>query len=452
MPSISIRQALPILIITPFLIATGITAAIQLEGNRRVMTDFAKQLTNRAGQQIDNRILSYLQRPQVVNQTLNNSDRSSLASLSNLSRLEDFFWQQTQDASSLIYPSYGDEQGNFVGVEMIAKEEIAAYIKDASTGTKRDVYRLDKQGNRTEKIESIDYDPRTRPWYIGAKESGKAAWSPIYVSKSGVMMIAATTPIYNTAQQLQGVLAYNLPLSELSDLLRTTNLSRTGQMFVLERDGTLVATSSGVPIVERDGKLQRLSISQSDNPLIKTTSQELSKRLGEFQQVKSSQFIEFEFNGQTQFAEVEPIQDERGIDWLLVMVVPESDFMGSIEANTRSSLMIAFALAGLASLLGLTTARWIIRPIEKIIQTAQDIEAQRFDTQRLEEVKTRSDEIGQLARVFEQMTDIVYARERQLQTQLKDLQNQSNQAQGEATEEQYFQQLLERAKAVRGAK
>ncbi|BAY75433.1 integral membrane sensor signal transduction histidine kinase [Nostoc linckia NIES-25] len=38
--------------------------------------------------------------------------------------------------------------------------------------------------------------------------------------------------------------------------------------------------------------------------------------------------------------QVSPIQDGRGIDWLSVVVLPESDFMTQINANTRTTILL----------------------------------------------------------------------------------------------------------------
>ncbi|MCZ0900085.1 HAMP domain-containing protein, partial [Microcoleus sp. HI-ES] len=46
-----------------------------------------------------------------------------------------------------------------------------------------------------------------------------------------------------------------------------------------------------------------------------------------------------------------------------VVVVPESDFMDQINANTQTTILLCFGALALATVLGILTARWITSPI-----------------------------------------------------------------------------------------
>jgi hypothetical protein len=41
--------------------------------------------------------------------------------------------------------------------------------------------------------------------------------------------------------------------------------------------------------------------------------------------------------------QVAPFQDDRGLDWLIVIVVPEADFMEQITANTHLTIVLCLA-------------------------------------------------------------------------------------------------------------
>ncbi|MFM7428046.1 MAG: sensor histidine kinase [Elainella sp.] len=58
-----------------------------------------------------------------------------------------------------------------------------------------------------------------------------------------------------------------------------------------------------------------------------------------------------------------PWQDDWGLDWLVVVVVPESTFMAQIQANTRTTVLLCLAALAIATLLGFYTSRWIASPI-----------------------------------------------------------------------------------------
>jgi hypothetical protein len=78
-------------------------------------------------------------------------------------------------------------------------------------------------------------------------------------------------------------------------------------------------------------------------------------------------------NARHQFVQVTPWQDEFGLDWLVIVVVPESDFMAQINANTRTTILLCFAALGVASVLGIYTSRWIARPILRLSQASKAI-------------------------------------------------------------------------------
>ena len=84
--------------------------------------------------------------------------------------------------------------------------------------------------------------------------------------------------------------------------------------------------------------------------------------------------------------------------------------------------MATFALAVLA--INLLLRRSVISPILQMADLAQEISADQVDESapdRLDAVSTRTDELGQMARVFQRMAREVYAREQGLKQQLQAL-------------------------------
>jgi signal transduction histidine kinase len=79
------------------------------------------------------------------------------------------------------------------------------------------------------------------------------------------------------------------------------------------------------------------------------------------------------YNGQRQFVQVKPWRDQYGLDWLVVVVVPESDFMNQINANTHTTILLCLGALTMATILGIYTSRWITRPILQLSQAAEAI-------------------------------------------------------------------------------
>jgi two-component system cell cycle response regulator len=95
-----------------------------------------------------------------------------------------------------------------------------------------------------------------------------------------------------------------------------------------------------------------------------------------------------------------------------------------------------------------------LRQVGLVTAAAAAIKADTFQPESLDEVAKRSDELGQLALVFQEMARQVYAREQHLQRQVQQLRIEIDQERrarevADITESDYFQQLLGRADELR---
>jgi two-component system cell cycle response regulator len=95
-----------------------------------------------------------------------------------------------------------------------------------------------------------------------------------------------------------------------------------------------------------------------------------------------------------------------------------------------------------------------LQQVGLVTGAAAAIKANTFQPESLDEVARRSDELGQLALVFQEMARQVYAREQQLQRQVQQLRIEIDHARkarevAEITESDYFQQLLGKAEEIR---
>ena len=95
-----------------------------------------------------------------------------------------------------------------------------------------------------------------------------------------------------------------------------------------------------------------------------------------------------------------------------------------------------------------------LRQVGQVTAAAAAIKNNTFQTESLDEVASRSDELGQLAQVFQEMALQVYAREQRLQQQVQQLRIEIDQARkarevADITDSEYFQQLLGKADELR---
>ncbi len=95
-----------------------------------------------------------------------------------------------------------------------------------------------------------------------------------------------------------------------------------------------------------------------------------------------------------------------------------------------------------------------LEQVARVTAAAAAVEAGTFELSSLDTVAQRSDDLGQMARVFQQMAQKVFAREQQLRQQVSSLQieidrNRMRRQASEITETSYFKDLQQQAQSLR---
>ncbi|MCU0515295.1 MAG: PAS domain S-box protein [Oscillatoria sp. Prado101] len=438
-----------LVLVVPFVLQTcgavGIVGWLCLHNGQKAVNDVARDLRSEITARIQLQLHSFLATPHLVNQINASAIRLSQLNTEELGVWERYLWQQIQLFDSVSYISLGTQKGEYIGVERLSSGTLRILVTDASTQGDGYVYATDSKGNRTKLVKvNPKYDPRQRPWYIATAAAGKPVWSEIYpVFAEQKLTITAGLPVYDKTQTLRGVLIADLVLSNIGEFLRGLKIGETGQTFIVERSGLLVAASSHEELfTTRDGVTQRIKASESSNTLIRATAQhldKLTKNYSKFESVCQANchiYTSFQIDGKRQFVQLTPLrqtsnkipkypntgtpnpQIQNLPDWLIVVVIPEADFMKDIEASTRSTIMLCAAALLVAILLGLLTSRWIVQPIHRL--NAAAIALSQGDWNQTVPVE-REDELGVLAKTFNKMTRqlrLIYAK---LQENLREL-------------------------------
>ncbi|MGI0488245.1 PAS domain S-box protein [Pantanalinema rosaneae CENA516] len=387
LPTSPMPRKLPLrlILILPFAVlivgTVGLIEWLSWQGKRQSLETSSHQLMQEVGDRVHLYLNSYLSVPQLINQL--NTDAVKLAQLNpqEPGQLQRHFWQQMQRFQTVRDIAFGSATGDFVGVYRSHKRKTLDLFMTEQP-LRRSLYQLDPQGEKAELQAIDDYDPRTRPWYQAAVQAKQAVWSPIYTfMPSGELGITAATPIYDAQQELQGVMAVNFSLRLISDYLRNFKISRSGQVFILERSGNLVAASVNMSLPVRNPSLQsgsRWLVRDSPHVLIRRTGEYLAAQFPTLQTIQTSQQLNFAVDGDRLFAQVIPYRDQFRLDWLIVVVVPESDFMPELVSSQRLTLILSLlALAGAIGL-GILTTAWITQPILRLSRISREFAAGRL--------------------------------------------------------------------------
>ncbi|MCU0540636.1 MAG: PAS domain S-box protein [Oscillatoriaceae cyanobacterium Prado104] len=403
-----------VVLVVPFALQTfaavGLTGWLSLRNGQKAVNDVAAQLRAEVTARIQQHLNSYLETPHQINQIDADAIRLGILNPRDSDSLLRYFSKQIQTFDKVSYIQFGSEQKEFTGVERLDNGKLQVRRSNKSTGYNLHSYEPSASGEATKLLKiTPNLDPRVRPWYVAPVKAGKPAWSEIYTYFDfPKLAITAGQPVYNNRGQLLGVVATDLLLSQIGQFLDSLKIGKSGETFIIERSGKLVANSTPEqPFIISNGVPKRIAATDSKNVLIRSTARYLTERFGDLSQIRSSSQLDFTIAGQRQFLQVTPLVDGRGLDWLIVVAVPEADFMENINANTRYTVMLCLGALVLATILGSLTSRWIAVPLQRLSKAAEALSRGEWDgtavDTRLVASLERQDEVGILARSFNTM-------------------------------------------------
>jgi HAMP domain-containing protein len=426
-----LRVALVVPFVAQISTAVGVTAFFSLKNGQKAVNEVASQLRTEIVTQVHQYITDYMKTPQIVTQMNSYSVGCGELDLKYIKSLERHFWHQMQLFKSLSPIAFASTQGEIHSVDRLNNGSLVIRVLDQSTSGKYHTYTTDSQGNRLKLIRvSTTFDPRTRPWYTKAVKAGQFTWTKVYpyFSSSGLAM-SATQPLYDKTGILCGVTNATQSLSQLSKFLHSLKIGRSGQTFIIERSGDLVASSTAEQpfILSQEGeqeKGKRLKAIKSSDRVTRLTTQYLQQNFSNFNNIYPNQQLEFEIDRKRQYVQIMPFTDGYGLDWVIVVVVPEADFMEHIETNTRITVLLCLGALILATVIGLKTSHWITQPILHLSKASKEIANGKLDqTVTVEGIK----ELRVLAQAHNQMAT-------QLQESFAELLEANRQLEAEITE------------------
>ncbi len=382
---------LQVVLVTPFVVLLFCTSAfvgyLSYRNGQRAVNEVAHDLREEITLRIVQHLRTFLSVPEEINQLNVDSLCLKVGTAGDPDALMQCFWEQVRVFETVTSIYFGNSQGGLVnaGREGMGGP-LYVILTDGFTSGPFRKYSVDEQGAPAELMVTVpDFDARSRPWFTSAVEKGGPVWSEPYVLFTGQdMAIAASRPVYTAQGDLLGVVSVDIFVSHLSDFLNSIEIGKSGQAFVLDQTGRLVTTSTGekpftsTTPASQDGAplYQRLNAIDSANPITRQTAAALLENFGDFSKVAETRHFEFcAQNGATrcgnQFVQVTPVHYEGGLDWLVVVVIPEADFMEQIQANNRvTALLVAGALLA-ALALGLQIANQVTHPVKRLNASAQ---------------------------------------------------------------------------------
>lgn len=393
------RIPLSVLLTVPFLLlvsgAVATVGYLSYESGRRSIEALVDRLTYQVSERVGDRLADYLRTPcDIVRMSATALENGEL-NPDDFRQIEKDFLHKIRTFRSLSTLTFGNTRGEVIGAGrdrsgfVALPNRLVVWEAIGKAPNTRRFYEVDDRGNRRQRVLHItrDFDVRQREWYTAAATANQETWSPVFpVLNIPVAAVSAVAPVYRDGR-LQGVVSSDLLLPDIGLFLASLRISPGGRIFITDRPGYLVATSTEEkPFLLDNGRLTRVSAQSSSNRTIQAAALALPER-----QKQGRQRFGFTLDGQRHFAWVQPYRDTVGLDWSIVTVIPEADFTADIVGNNRRTLLLSGLTLLLAGGIGTLTARAVVAPIRRLQRAANALMRGELD------YPVRGDGVGEVA-------------------------------------------------------
>ena len=317
------------------------------------------------------RFSSYLIKKKVVN-----TDR--------LTDIIDYTYHLVEADISYMQSSFwADEKGNFISSDEDSYNgPVTTDIISRNIAQPNEIFiHHNLQGKiiRTNKNNIVSYDPRVRPWYVAAKKQKKTIWTDVYRYHTNHYGVTVATPVYYDSGQLKGVFGLHIRLDYLNDFIKKINVSKNGLIYIVNNDGRVIV----FPRYTKYNPVNLVNVHDIPIPWVVKSFDEYKK------ENKSS--IKFRSDGVTYLAVYHLIQGFKSHDWLLGVVVPEADFVGSLQKTNIITVGISFILLILGIFLVSKLVSRLVVPLNKLTQEVERIK--NFHLEETPHIQSRIKEV-----------------------------------------------------------
>lgn len=288
-----------------------------------------------------------------------------------------------------------DTQGNFLMDQRLPDGTIATDIinRQGSHPTETWQYRNSSfQIVRTVKTK-INFDPRVRPWYQGAKNCRCLYWTDLYIFyPNDIPGITAAYPVFSPQGKFLGVFGLDINVAQVSHFLRKLQIGKSGIAFIFNQNNQVVAFPDTSLIVKKEnGKLRPIYVTELGIPSIMAAFQKCAP------QGKNGCVVES--GGKKYIASFQDFPRSFRARWKVGVVVPEDDFVGGAKQEMLISLLICLGVLLLSVNLAIVISRSISKPIRLLTRETGRIQNFHLDDKidiksHIREIQLMSDAIA----------------------------------------------------------
>lgn len=181
------------------------------------------------------------------------------------------------------------------------------------------------------------YDPRLRPWFIGAKEKNDIVWNDIFTGIRGRgIIVGCSAPFYeiqNGKKTFKGAVFTSSLLTSFDSIMRTASgiAGNANDYFLLDNYGRFLFDSKGDgAVVDGNGIIQAANYISSSNEELAMLARKMVNQ--------ESGYIQIKYNNENVHIAYHPV---RPLGWSLALVFSDRDLFMMIDSLERQILRVA---------------------------------------------------------------------------------------------------------------
>lgn len=371
--------SMKLFLVVPFAIllsaTIGTVSYLSFRNGQMAVNKISGQLQQEISSRVKEQVQNYLEVPRLVTQTNTDVIQLGMIDLNNLDSAKGYLWRLASRFKTISAIALTNAKGEYLQIRRTDKPRSEnSQVGESNNPDTNDLdLAFDKQ------------DFRENPQFKEALKNSKnnqSVWSDLNISPDNTgLQLSFNIPKYDSEKNFTGLLIYQISLEPIHQFLQTLQIGKSGVVFIIEPSGKLVATSiANQSTVNKisyaaNGKedVRQLMAIDSTNPIIAQSMQSMQSKISNLSTIQRPTQLNFQINGERYFLAVSPIKDEYGLNWLVAVTIPESDFMEQIHINTRDTILISIFALILALTLSFCIAQLISRFVQDLNNSAKAI-------------------------------------------------------------------------------
>lgn len=307
---------------------------------------------------------------------------------------ERYFTMMLQRFPDVAMTYVGLPDGRFYGARRNTDGTLSVVRNNRDTGGASEYYQVNALGEGGSFVERFEnFDPRKRPWYVKADEARQLVFSDLYshfVFKEATL--TASLPIVEDGQ-LMGVFGVDYLMSWLGNTLRRLPIGTHGQVFIVDANQGLVATTTGESVfLSDDGVTRVISAHESDNAITRAV-------IASSGALAIDSRIPMRIEGRDYYVGVDQFVNHN-LRWNIYTVIAREDYLTETRETLDTALKTLFLLTVFFVIYAVALTRHIVRPILQLKESARQLSQGVYEPVA---VRPRHDELSELTDSFNAM-------------------------------------------------